>query len=71
MKLRQIGSVIVFRISPIEGSGCGSVGRAVASDTRGPWLNPVIVKTYIEHLFTCLLSTVLKRRNKLRGPLLY
>ena len=44
------------------GSGCGSVGRAVAEpEVRGS--NPVIGKIYIEHLFTCLLSTVLKRRK--------
>ena len=24
------------------GSDCGYVGREVASDTRGPWSNPVI-----------------------------
>ena len=45
------------------GSGCGSVGRAIASDTRGPWFEPVIGKICIEHLFTCLLSAVLKRRK--------
>ena len=28
---------------------------------------PVIGKIYIEHLFTCLLSTVLKRRKKEAG----
>ena len=31
------------------GSGCGSVGREVASNTRGS--NPVIGKIDIEHLF--------------------
>ena len=39
-----------------KGSGCGSVDRAVTSDTSGP----VIDKVYVEH---CLLSTVLKRRK--------
>ena len=37
------------------GSGGGSVGRAVASDSIG--------NIFIEHLFTCLLSTVLKRQK--------
>ena len=41
------------------GSGCGSVGRAVAAVGGS---NPVIDKIYDEHLFTCLPSTVLKRR---------
>ena len=46
------------------GSGCGSVGRAVASDSRGPrfksshWQKNNI---FIEHLFT--VNCVLKRRN--------
>ena len=31
-------------------------------DVRGS--NPAIVKIYIEHLFTCLLSTVLKKRKE-------
>ena len=44
------------------GSGCGSVGRAVASDkVRGS--NPVIgKKNYIEHLFT--VNCILKRQNE-------
>ena len=45
--------------------GCGSVGRAVDSNTRGPRvLNPVIGKKFIciEHLFT--VNCVLKRRKE-------
>ena len=38
------------------GSGCGSVGRAVASKPEVRNSNPVIGKIYIEHLFTCFLS---------------
>ena len=46
------------------GSGCGSVGRAVASDTRGPRFESSHQqnKFYIEHLLT--VNCVLKRRNK-------
>ena len=46
------------------GSGCGSVGRAVASNARGPrfesshWQKNYL---YIEHLFT--VNCVLKRRK--------
>ena len=39
------------------GSDCGSVGGAVASDTKGRGSNPVIDKIYIERL----LSAVLKK----------
>ena len=45
----------------IEGSGRGSVGRAVASNTRGPLFKSSSI--YIEHLFTRLQSTVSKRRK--------
>ena len=42
------------------GSGCGSVGRAVASDTRGPRFE----SSHRQNLLNiCLLSTVLKRRK--------
>ena len=47
----------------LMGSGCGSVGRAVASETEVCGSNPVIGNIIIEHLFTCLLSTLLKRRK--------
>ena len=45
--------VIDRQQSSMDGQWCGTVGRAVASDTRGPqfesrhWQN-----LYIEHLFT-------------------
>ena len=43
---------------------CGSVGRAVDSDTRGPRFksSQSCKFIYIEHLFT--VNCVLKRRNK-------
>ena len=46
------------------GSGCGSVGRGVASDTRGPRFESGHRQIFIfkEHLFT--LNCVLKRQNK-------
>ena len=46
------------------GSGCASVGRMVASDTRGPRFESSLWQKfiYIEHLFT--VNCVLKRRKK-------
>ena len=46
-----------------KGSGCGSVGRAVASDTRGPQFESSHRQKfiYVEHLFT--VNFVLKRRK--------
>ena len=43
------------------GSGCGSVGRAVASYTRGPRFESSHRQKFIEHLFT--VNCVLKRRK--------
>ena len=53
-----------FRNTSVErdtiGSGCGSVGRVVAANSRGPRLESShLQKNYIEYL----LSTVLKRRK--------
>ena len=44
------------------GSGCGSVGRAVASNTRGPWFESLY---YMEHLFTviCIEKTKIKKKR--------
>ena len=47
-------------------SGCGSVGRVVTSNSRGRQFKSFISKFYIEHLLTCLLSTVLKRRKQIK-----
>ena len=44
------------------GWGCGSVGRAVASDTRGLQFEPVVIgKIYIDHLLT--VSYIKKKIN--------
>ena len=53
---------------PFKGSGCGSVGRAVASDTRGPRLESSHRQKniFIKHLFT--VNCVLKRQNKEKRP---
>ena len=40
------------------GSGCGSVGRAVAFDTRGPRFESSHWQKFIYTLNICLLSTV-------------
>ena len=47
------------------GSGCGSVGRVVASDTRGPWFESSQRQKFIFILNICLLATVYwKDENK-------
>ena len=47
------------------GSGCGSVGRAVASDTRGPRFKSSHWQNYIEHLFTvnCIEKTKIRKKR--------
>ena len=49
-----------IRLATALGSGCGSVGRAVASNTRGPWFESSHWKNLLN---IYLLSTVLKRRK--------
>ena len=34
-----------------KGSGCGSVGRAVASDTRGPWFESSHRQNFISNIY--------------------
>ena len=41
-----------------QGSGCGSVGRAVASDTRGPRFDSSHRQKFIYTLNICILSTM-------------
>jgi len=49
----------------LSGSGCGSVGRAVASDIRGPQFESSHWQKFIYILNFCLLSTVYwKDKNK-------
>ena len=51
------------KLNDNPGSGCGSVGRAVASNTRGPRLKYSHWQKfiYIEHLFS--VNCQLKRRK--------
>ena len=48
------------------GSGCGAVGRAVASDTRGPGSNPVIGNFYL--LLTVWRNYENKEKEAGNGP---
>ena len=53
-----------FKLS-LVGSGCGSVGRVVASDTKGPRFKSSHRQQFIYTLNICLLSTVYwKDENK-------
>ena len=55
------------KIDKVSGSSCGSVGRAVASDTRGPWFVSSHRQTfYIEHLF--IVKYIEKTKIKEKGP---
>ena len=47
------------------GSGCGLVGRAVASNTRDPWFK----SSNWQFLLSTLLKTVLKRQKKKKEAL--
>ena len=52
------------------GSGCGSVGRAVASNSRCPWFKSSHRQKFIEHLSTvnCIEKTKIKEKVAGNGP---
>ena len=54
----------------ILGSGCGSVGSEVASDTRDPRFESSHRQTFIEHLFSvnCVEKTKIKKKEAKNGP---
>ena len=52
--------ILLIKTEDPMGHWCGSVGKAIASDSRGPRFELVIGKPFI----TYLLSTVQKRRKK-------
>ena len=60
------------KLIPLRGSGCGSVGRAVASDTRDPRFESRHRQTFIKHLFTvsCVEKTKIKKKEAGNGPFL-
>ena len=49
----------------VMGSGCGSVGRAVASNNRGPQFKSSHWQKFIYVLNICLLSTVYWKDEKM------
>ena len=61
----QFMGIISWMSKHHVGSGCGSVGRVVASDTRGPRFKSSHRQKFIYILNICLLSTVYwKEKNK-------
>ena len=50
-----------------EGSGCGSVGRAVASDTRDPWFEPQHKQNLSTNLSTNCIIEKTKLMKKIPG----
>ena len=49
----------------LPGSGCGSVGRAVAFDTRSPQFESSHRQNFIEHLFiiNCIEKTKINKKR--------
>ena len=54
------------QIKNVLGSGCGSVGRAVPSDTKNPRFESCHQQTFIKHLFTvnCVEKTKIKKKRQ-------
>ena len=53
-------------------SGCGSVGGAVASDTRGPWFKSSHRQVFISNIclpiVVCIEKTKIKEKEAWNGP---
>ena len=50
------------------GSGCGSVGRAVASDTRGPRFESSHQRIFIKNIYLHIVNCVKKTKIKIKRP---
>ena len=68
--LFPLSKISALKINP-RGSGCGSVGRAVAFDTRGPRFDSSHRQKFIEHLFiiNCIEKTKINKKEAGNGPL--
>ena len=62
----MFNSLIILKTEKDMGSGCGSVGRAVASNTRGPQFESSHPQKFIYILNICLLSTVFWKDEKIK-----
>ena len=60
--LRQLG--IVKSCWLLGSSGCGSVGRTVASDTRGPWFESRHQQKFYRTFIYCQLDCIEKTKRK-------
>ena len=49
-------------------SGCGSVGRAVASDTRGPRFESSLRQKFKLNIVNCIKKTKIKKKEAGNGP---
>ena len=53
--VEQVEQKVSAKICKLYGSGCGSVGRAVASNTRDPWfercLRQICIYQFIDQLY--------------------
>ena len=63
----MIVSKALIRLAHGLGSGCGSVARAVASDTRDARFESSRRQTFIEHLFTVNFVEKMKIKKKRPG----
>ena len=69
----QLCSNLVMTSTPTsnQGSGCGSVGRAVASNTRGPKFESSHWHSFMQNIlftFNCIENTKIKEKEAGNGP---
>ena len=58
----------VSRFKKVWGSGCGSVGRAVASDDRGPRFETSFRQTFIKNIYLFTVDCIKKTKIKKKRP---
>ena len=64
-----IDPVVHLHAQSIElGSGCGSVGRAIASDTRGPQFESRHRRIFIKNINLSIINCIEKTKIKKKRP---
>ena len=67
-QLEKEQQILFIKQGAAWGSGCGSVGRAVASDTRGPWFESSHRQKFIYRTFVYCQLCIEKTKNKKNRP---
>ena len=65
--VEQVEQKVSAKICKLYGSGCGSVARAVASNTRDPWFEPCLSQIFIYQFIDQLYYRIDENKEKEAG----